>query len=338
MRTPGFGAKPQGNKGALPPRRGAEIVMLERPFLIIVAALFLALLASACSDPSGPGPGTVVIGLTSELQPGVDIERMHVVMRAGDEVIRDEIEPAEGKSLQLPAELPFEDLVDGTPVEIAIEAFRAGDATTPLLTRTASTEVVGGKTLLLRVRLEKECVIPPGEAGCAAPDTCVAGGCSSPRVDPSRLEEYTEGWAVDEPDVCKPAGGGAPIVLVGEGQGDYLPLTELAEVQVEAGPQGGHHIWVAIRMKNLRQSGSITSISGRIPELDLEISPFNVIFTFDQDEGGYCKLFGLRFQLDGEIDVQEILGKVVDVKVTVTDREDAVGVGERQVTLSQTIL
>jgi len=311
--------------------------MLRRFFLLIVSSLFLTLLAPGCGSP-GPGPGTIVIGLTSELQPGVDIETMHVVMRAGGEVIRDEVAPAGGEPLELPVELSFEDLADGTPVEVVIEAFRIGDTTRPLLTRTAATEVVGDKTLLLRVRLEKECVIPPGEAGCPAPETCVAGACSSPRVDPAQLEEYTAGWAIGEPDVCKPAGAGAPVVLVGEGQADYLPLAELEEVQVEAGPQGGHHIWVAIRMKNLRQSGSITSISGTVPELDLEIAPFNVIFTFDQDEGGYCKLFGLRFQLDGERDIQELLGKVVNVKVTVTDREGAVGVGEHAVTLSPTIL
>ncbi|MCC6555024.1 MAG: hypothetical protein IT372_18810 [Polyangiaceae bacterium] len=312
--------------------------MRKTSLLLALLIASLLLLLSACPGTEGPGPGTVIVGLSTELQPGVDIDRLHVVMRAGGEVIRDEIDTTADGTLELPEELPFENLADGTAVEVELEAFRPGDATRPLLTRTASTEIVGGRTLLLRVRLEKECVIPPGQSGCEAPQTCVAGACSSPRVDPSRLEEYTPGWSLGEPDVCKPAGAGAPVVVVGEGQADYLPLTDGEEVQVEAGPQGGHHIWIAIRMKNLRQSGSITSISGTVPELGLEIPPFNVIFTFDQDEGGYCKLYGLRFQLDTATDIQGLLGKVVNVKVTVTDSEGDVGVGERQVTLSPTTI
>ncbi len=31
------------------------------------------------------------------------------------------------------------------------------------------------------------------------------------------------------------------------------------QMKLEQGPQGGHHVWMAIRMKNLRQSGSTTT-------------------------------------------------------------------------------
>lgn len=96
--------------------------------------------------------------------------------------------------------------------------------------------------------------------------------------------------------------------------------------QVEAGPQGGHHIWVAVRMKNLLQSGSITSITGHFDDPKLDVGPFQVIFTFDSDEGNYCKLYGLRFQLDQATDIQSLLGKTVKITVKVTDKDGTVGV------------
>lgn len=279
----------------------------------------------------------MVVGLTAELLPGVDFDRLRVVMRAGGEVLREEVLTTQDGTLELPLELPFEDLEGGTPIGLEVEAFRPGDAVTPLLSRAAVTEVVGGATRLLRVRLERVCVV--GTRGlCESSQTCIAGACTSPEVAPESLEPYTPGWLEGEPDVCKPAGAGEPVVLVGEGQADYLPLEDLEEVQVEGGPQGGHHIWIAIRMKNLRQSGSITAVSGHVPSLGHDISPFNVIFTFDPSEGGYCKLYGLRFQLDGAIDIQELLGKVVRIRVTVTDPDGVVGVGEREVTLSETAI
>ena len=312
--------------------------MRSSPSSSFLALSLLLLLLAGCGERPVSGTGTLVFGLTSELQPGVDIDRMRVVARAGGEVVRDEVLTMQGGTLELPAEVPLEDLADGTAVQLEIEAFRPGDAVTPLVTRTAATEVVGERTLLLRVRLERECVIPPTGSACAAPETCIGGTCRSPEVDPAELEEYTPGWAVSEPDICKPAGAGDPVVIVGKGQGDYLPLDALEEVQVEAGPQGGYHIWIAVRMKNLRRSGSITSISGYVPALDHQIRSYDVIFTFDPDEGGYCTLHGLRFQLDNDIDIQQLLGQVVRVKATVSDPEEDVGVGEIEVTLSTTTI
>ena len=306
--------------------------------LFLFGDLSLILLTLSCSEPKGADTGTIIVGLTSELRVGVDIDRLHVVMRASGNVVNDSVLPDESGPLALPAEFAFTDLAGGTAVEIVFEAFQMGNTTTPLVVRTASTEVVAGSTLLLRVRLDSACAITPDHSGCALPETCLGGACGNAHIDVRQLEPYAPDWASYEPDICKPPGGGAPIVIVGQGQGDYLPLNDLEVAQVEAGPQGGHHIWIAIRMKNLRQSGSITSVGGTVPELQQTITPLNVIFTFNPDEGGFCKLAGLRFQLDETTDIHDLLGKVVNVQVQVKDRDQAIGTGERRVTLSTTIL
>ncbi|WP_437315064.1 hypothetical protein [Sorangium sp. So ce385] len=309
-----------------------------RPSLLAALALCFLILAG-CGGAPRPLTGTVVIGLTSELRAGVEIDRLRMVLRAGGEVLRDDVMTHRSGQLFFPRELFFRDLEDGTAVEISLEAFGPEDAERPVLVRAASTRVIGGRELLLRVRLEQECAVAPGDPTCPAPQTCVAGGCSAPDVDPRRLEPYSASWSVDAvPDACKPAGGGEPVVVVGEGQADYFALEDLDEVQVEAGPQGGYHIFVAIRLKNLRQSGSITVVNGAVPELGYTVEPLRVIFTLDQDEGGFCKLAGLRFRLDGERTIDELLGKVVDVEVTVTDADGDTGTGRRKVTLSRTIL
>ena len=74
-------------------------------------------------------------------------------------------------------------------------------------------------------------------------------------------------------------------------------------------------------------------------ELGLSISPLVVIFTLNVDEGGYCKLFGLRFQIDIDGgDIQDFLGKELRVIVEVEDQSGAIGTGERWLTLSDSIL
>ncbi len=263
-------------------------------------------------------------------------------MRAAGSVIKDETLGSTSTTapLVLPSELDFTNLPGGTAVDVTVDAFGPGSATTPLVTRLASTTVVAGEKLLLVLDLDSRCAVAPGSSAptCTAPQTCVAGICASSTVAASTLPAYTPGWATMSTDPCKPPGAGAPVVIVGQGQADYLPMMDGDTAQVEQGPQGGHHIWVAIRAKNLHQSGSITSITGHFPDLSIDVGPFNVIFTMEVDEGGYCKLYGLRFQLDEENDIDTLLGHPLDVTVTVTDTDDSVGTGLRNVVLSQTYL
>ncbi len=317
---------------------------------LLFASIFALHLTAGCNGdavPNGdkdggtvePNHGAVIVGVTSDLRVDVDIDRVHVVMLVDGKVTKEEDLTASSSSspLKLPAELAFEDLADGADVAVQLDAYGPGGGTSPLTSRIASTKIVAGKKLLFRVALDSRCVASPGSnaPSCAAPQTCIAGACAASAVKSSSLPVYSSTWTKVSNDTCKPSGSGAPIVTIGEGQSDYLPTMDGVEAQVEAGPQGGHHIWIATRMKGLLQSGSITSVTGHFPELNQDIGPFQVIFTFDQDEGGYCKLYGLRFQLDQALSVDQVLGKTLELQVKITDKEGAVGVGKRTLVLSK---
>jgi hypothetical protein len=196
------------------------------------------------------------------------------------------------------------------------------------LTRLAATTFVPGETKLLRVLLETPCLTNrvPGFSGpaCTAPQTCQTSRCVDSTVPPRDLEAYSPSWAADAPDICKPAGAGAPEIVLGSGQTDYLPLVPEQTMEAERGPQGGHHLWIAVRMKNLKQSGSTTAITGVQPGTGIAVPPTSFVFTYDRDEGGYCKIFGLRYQLDNaSTPVETFLGKPLDVTVEVRDQAGA---------------
>lgn len=333
---------------------------MHRAFALLLASIFTLLLAAGCdsgaptTDKNGAGGdgggtndpthGTVIVGVTSDLRVGVDIDRVHVVMSVAGKVTKEEDLLASTSTstskLEFPMELPFEDLAGGTDVAVEVSAFGVGGGTSPLTTRVASTKIVSGKKLLLRIALDSRCVETDGgkAPSCTAPKTCIAGTCAASAVEGKTLPPYSSTWTKVSNDICKPTGSGPPVLTVGEGQADYLPTMDGNEAQVESGPQGGHHIWIAIRMKGLLQSGSITTVTGHFPELNQDIGPFQVIFTFDQDEGGYCKLYGLRFQLDQTMPVDQVLGKTLEIQVKVTDKEGAIGIGKRTVVLSKQLI
>jgi hypothetical protein len=283
------------------------------------------------------------------------VSSLHVVLRVDGSVVDDEvIKPPRGSKVGFPQ--PLEKRLSGPSkgeprVDVQVDA--VGDpSAAPLFQRLSSTHFVPGQVRLLRVPLESRCIVyPPTPRGnskvpgplsgpsCTAPATCIMGTCQLPAVPPALLEPYAPNWPSNAPDRCKPRGGGKPDLQVGTGQSYYIPLAAGHVLQAEAGPQGGHHIWIATRMKNMKQAGSTTKIVGVEPETRVTIPPTTLAFSYAPDEGGYCKLYGIRYQLDNEgIDYKQFLGKPLDLVVTVTDPAGTTATATTRVQIAPTLV
>jgi hypothetical protein len=227
-------------------------------------------------------------------------------------------------------------------IAVRIAGFQTAVGPQPLLVRTAETSFVPGRTMLLRLMIEGRCLLglpggPPGAPSCTPPQSCIGGGCQDDHV--TSLETYSPSWAMDTPDICKPLNAGPAVVQVGTGQTDFLPLTDGETIQAEQGPQGGHHVWIAVREENLRQSGSTTTITSVASSSGLTGPKTAFVFTFDPDQGGFCKLVGLRYQLDVDgTDYHQFLGQPLDVTVTVADATGRTGTGVAHVKIAPTVL
>ncbi|NUQ75103.1 MAG: hypothetical protein HUU21_16255 [Polyangiaceae bacterium] len=270
-------------------------------------------------------------------------------MRAGGQIVRDEEWKAFGNEhpLELPAELRFENLAGGTKVEVSLEAHTGHFSTAnPLVVRDASTHFVEGKTLLLRTRLEQECIPSFRLAGdlttptCDPPTTCIAAACADPYVHPSLLEDYSPTWADVFADACKPAAPAEPVVVIGGGQTSFQPLAAGDVVQVEGGPQGGFHVWLSIRMKNLHQAGTTTSVAVYEMGATEPLGTFVSAQSYSRADEGFCDLLGMRCQLTlkSAFDDQNILGDSMQVVVRVADESGDLGVGEQILTLSDNVV
>jgi hypothetical protein len=311
----------------------------------------LAVSSPACHRPP---PTRLVVGIQSEPMGGI-LSALHVVIKVAGAVVLDEtVKPERGSRVGFPQ--PFERSVSGEgkgTAKVDVEVDAVGDpAAAPLLVRTASTHFVPQHVALLRVGLEARCVVyPPMPRGnskvpgplsgptCTLPASCVMGICALPDVPPPMLEAYAPNWPSNAPDRCKPRGGGPPDLQVGTGQSYYLPLAKGQMLQAEAGPQGGHHVWIATRMKNLKQAGTTTKITGIQPDTKVQIPPTTLAFTYSPDEGGYCKLFGIRYQLDNEgIDYKQFLGKPLDLVVTATDPSGTTATSTAHIQVAPTLV
>jgi hypothetical protein len=92
-------------------------------------------------------------------------------------------------------------------------------------------------------------------------------------------------------------------------------------------------------MKNIKQTLTTTRIEGVEPETGTTIPPSTFVFTYAPDSAGYCKLYGLRYQLDnGGIDYKQFLGKPLDVSVTVTDPSGSTAKSTARIQVAPTLV
>jgi hypothetical protein len=324
---------------------------------LVLPVLLLACPGSKDDGDNEPKDGSLIVGLQTD-DFGPLVGSIHFVAKVNGAVVKDETflttpQPINPSLPPSPPPLPKEFPITGAPgakVEITAEALPPNGGA-PIVLRDASALLVGGgKKKLLRVYLEGRCmVLPPvngsGPAGltCNAPLTCLGGLCQPREVAETSLEEYEPGWAAAPPDICRPANHGPPTVTIGTGQTAYGTLNDQQTLQLEKGPQGGHHIWVAARMKNLRQSGSTTSITGKIVGDPEPVPPMSFVFTFERDEGSYCAIWGLRYQVDaGATDLRQayrrFLGKKLEVTVEIKDSTGASAKDTRTVQIADKLL
>jgi len=313
---------------------------MRRPFL---ACLLLPALVAACpaADDSDDDTGAMVVGVQAD-DLGAVVAAARLQAKVDGAVVKDEIVTA------LPAELELAGRA-GARVEVIVDGFSSATAATaartaagspgspgsgpPIVSRRAAVAMPPKTKKLLRLQLEARCAgMSPGGGGglvlpitCAEPQTCRAGQCTTSEVSSAELEDYAAGWPGAPPDACRPANHGPPELFLGTGMTNYAPLADGQTVMLEKGPQGGHHVWIAVRMKNLRRSGSRTAITARLPDdPGAAILPAGYVFAFETDEGGYCKLWGLRFQVDsGASDLAQaykrFLGQRLEITVEVVD-------------------
>jgi hypothetical protein len=289
--------------------------------LLLLTALSFS--ASGCKKKSSLNFGV-------EAQPAIAsrIGKIHYVAKIADAPLADqEIIPKVGVS-PFPFEIDLKAPADAQ-VDLVIEAYPAGPNNTilpkPMLVRRVDAPFVAGDPKLVRVRLESACLTgTPGFKGptCPAPQSCAMGRCIDPTLLPEDLENYSKDWSKNRPDVCKPPHAGAATLTIGTGQTDFVDIKDGQTLTPEKGPQGGHHLWLAVLQKNLKQNGSTVTITAEQPGTGLKVPPTAFVFPFEAADHGACKLYGLRLQLDNaSVPVQKFLGQPLDVHVLVADPE-----------------
>lgn len=136
-----------------------------------------------------------------------------------------------------------------------------------------------------------------------------------------------------------PPNAAAPAVTVGTGETGFVPINDGQTLKVVEGPQCGHHLFIGVEMKNLKQYGSTTTITAVQPGTAIEGPRTDFVFAYGKGAGAGCTLGGLPYQLDnGAVDYLRFLGQPLDVTVTVTDANGSRASGTAHVVVDSTIV
>jgi len=316
--------------------------MVSRGWLCAVSTLVTGGLSAACQGAAPDDVGSVVVGITSDFEPGVDIERLEADISVDGAAQGRKIWSVNGPDrLAFPIELPFDGLPQGTRIDVALSAREAssqGDL--PFMSRQVATSIAAGESLLFRARLGWECVPSFQLAGghlapaCAAPETCIASQCEEPYVPPEALEPYLPTWAVAYADECRPEGAGPPEIFVGQGLEAYSAIEAGDTIEMQLGNQGGYHVWFSARMKNLHRAGCTTQLIAALKSTGEELCDIRVPWDYVPAGDGYCDMIGIRCVVSNSFFAPEILdGEVLQVRAQVIDATGEVGLAEHEITL-----
>jgi hypothetical protein len=300
--------------------------MIVRPTpLSRIALLLLGSAGCASEDPDAH----VVVGLTTDMAIGFDIRQVESTTKVDGVITRFESLWYSNGDLSLPAEILIQPTQDGAEVDLSIAAFRDGEAS-PIVTRRAATRAISGRRLLLPVSLAEACA----QATCAVGATCMEGACVDPFIAPSALADYDPMWIASAPDACKTPSSGEPAIVVGQGESAFAHLEDSEVVPIEAGPQGGHHVWLALRVTGLRQMGSRLTLGGYFPELAYELPPFILHLTLRRAGEDHCEIYGVRLQVDRGVPVETIRGQALDIDIHLEDPNGDVATAMKPVVIA----
>ncbi|MEZ4308083.1 MAG: hypothetical protein R3F14_08570 [Polyangiaceae bacterium] len=292
----------------------------------VLAGALLAL--SGCAGEEAES-GHLVGGLSTDLAVGFELRRVELRVSVDGELSVTKSLSYSSGALVVPGELSLPGFADGAEVELAVDAFHDKEAS-PFLTRSAATVVSSSRTVLLPVFLEEACV----GVECASGETCVEGACQDPFVDPSKLAEYTPDWKLSVRDGCKTPPSDSPSLTIGKGLDAYGELAEDEVVAIEPGPQGGHHVWLAMRAKGLRQMGSVLRTNGSYPDLGSELGESTSILTLRKAGEGECEIWGIRYQVDRALPVEDVRGQALDIEISLEDPDGDKAVATKRVVIA----
>lgn len=194
--------------------------------------------------------------------------------------------------------------------------------------RVATTHFVPNESRLAYLFVDQQCaysgggVMPTndGGSGCASTGQwCYEGKCRAEEIPTADLFPVRSDWHENPPSPCPSQ---APSLLLGEGLVDFAEKKDGDTVTIECGPQGGHHIWIAVRTTGLDQRNPIVMMTSPATDAGAPLATSYPIARLYAAEGtAQCEAKGIQFQLDPDgRSVLPYLGEPLDVTVAVQDR------------------
>jgi hypothetical protein len=195
-----------------------------------------------------------------------------------------------------------------------------------------------GEKRLLRMNFDPLCMSDRGDnvVSCKEDETCARGLCIGMDRSSLELEPYMPDWFLPPPDACRPKGdASAPEVLIGMGTASFEALADGAVQALEAGPQGGHHFWIAAKGRSFAERGTLVAISGRNPETGVEAASATSLFSLTPLGDGSCSVSGIRYQVDaGGIDHRAFRGGPFDLTIEMRDRFGSIARATKRIRVS----
>ncbi len=267
----------------------------------------------ACSQvPPVDVQPRIVLGISADAPLAGKFQRIDIIVQ--DQQFNAIFRDSQSFDGMAPVEVPLRGLSDGAFIRATVSAFAAG-ANAPVITRVVETRTLPGRSLMLPVRFNDECIPRQGERDVSCPgNTCSAGVCVVPFVSPQLLTDYSPKWSQPGEGHCGPIDEVEPAVTIGWPTSPFKPHHNGDLVTPQMGLQGASHFFFSVRMHNADDAHTITHYYGTILSTGRETSVVSIADPYVVNTSG-CEVFMLPLILPPE----DVAGQTMRLGVTVAD-------------------
>ncbi|HHH28733.1 MAG TPA: hypothetical protein ENK57_10370 [Polyangiaceae bacterium] len=300
----------------------------------VAVILALAVVVGCGSDAATFGEGgapagmsSAVVGVSFDAPLEGQVDRLQIVVTADGEALLDEAVDTDGAT---PIEIEVPALEPGTRLQARVVAFRGAEE---VLRQVEMTEVMLGRTLLLAMRLNDECVPATAHRDVSCSNsTCRQGVCASPFVDPRDLADYRADWATPPSGSCGVVDAGEPIAVLGAEGDTFVPLQDGQILRPYRGLQGGMHFFLAVEASGIDDQSAVTHYFDKILATGRESSVLSVAKPYVAESDG-CHRLNLAYVLPP----LEVVGETMRLGVNVSDLTGNTGHGHVDVVVGEPI-
>lgn len=214
------------------------------------------------ADGSDTPPAPTILTVAIDIDPSVAFEQWHVTITRDDGTDLGEHNFQEHQH-QWTLRAPAGAEPSGVTIRVQGESTLSDGTLLRTSERVAHARFQPTRNVMAYLYIDASCAYRSAQDPCPPEESCAESFCRP--VELGDLPDFTSNWRTSPPNPCATTDGSV-VLEIGEGASAFALRNDGDTITIECGPQGGHHLWIGLRMRGFTQRTSSITLSAPLAD------------------------------------------------------------------------